>query len=44
LRHQFETFERDHPEVRAARNVHEHAEDYERGKGKDKRLTGVVHY
>jgi hypothetical protein len=44
LRQQFEMFERDHPEVRAARNVHEHAEDYERGKGKDKRLTGVVHY
>jgi hypothetical protein len=44
LRHQFETFERDHPEVRAARNVHEHAEGYERGKGRDKRLTGVVRY
>jgi hypothetical protein len=24
--------------------VHEHADDYERGKGKDSRLTGVVHY
>jgi hypothetical protein len=44
LRHQFEEFERDHPEVRGARNVHEHAEDYERGKGRDKRLTGVVRY
>jgi hypothetical protein len=44
LRRQFETFERDHPEMRAARNVHEHADDYERGKGKDNRLTGVVHY
>lgn len=44
LRQQFEMFERDHPEVRVARNVHEHAEDYDRGKGKDKRLTGVVHY
>jgi hypothetical protein len=44
LRRQFEEFERDHPEVRAARNVHEHAEDYERGKGRDKRLTSVVRY
>jgi hypothetical protein len=44
LRHQFEKFEREHPEARTARNLHEHAEDYERGKGRDKRLTGVVHY
>jgi hypothetical protein len=44
LRQQFEMFERDHPEMRAARNVHEHADDYERSKGKDIRLTGVVHY
>jgi len=44
LRRQFEEFEQDQPEVRAARNVHEHAEDYERGKGRDKRLTGVGRY
>jgi hypothetical protein len=41
---QFEDFERDHPELRAARNVHEHAEDYERGKGRDRRLTGAAHF
>jgi hypothetical protein len=44
LRHQFERFERDHPQVRTARNVHEHAEDYESGKGRDMRLTGLVRY
>ncbi len=44
LRREFEMFEREHPEMRAARNVHEHADDYERGMGKDKRLTGAVHY
>jgi hypothetical protein len=44
LRRQFQTFERDHPEIPAAPNVHEHAEDYERGKGKDRRLTGGMHY
>jgi hypothetical protein len=44
LRRQFETFEQAHPEMRAARNVHEHADYYERGKGRDRRLTGAVHY
>jgi hypothetical protein len=44
LARQFEGFEQDHPELQAARNVHEHAEDYERGKGRDSRLTGAVHF